>query len=258
MRGIFFYAIILAENEQHINLKERIAEMGDTYGFTRIRRKEFFEGINRWDESDERLERTEIWKEISGDMDSDDFLYSVLGLNKRPLKYPNDKELEDYVANKHKIDETQCIPVTREMIESALRVFEELDKKVFSMPYRKDTENKLKTDCAGICMKRFCPTEDGIYVEDKVPRYDWEKKDEYVYYGVCKENVNIVKEVEKIYGHRYYHYIFPWDYNGNECYWKGSEDIQSSLKNVLKDMDMLKVLDGKEKLNEYVYVFDWI
>lgn len=231
--------------------------MGDTYGFTRIRRKEFFEGINRWDESGDDIESFGIFKTISGNMDRDDFLYSVLGLDKRPLRYPGDKELEDYVENSNQIDERQCIPVSREMIESALKVFEELDKKVYSMPYKKDVENKLKTDCAGICMRKFCPTEEDIYVEDKIPMYDWEKVDEYVYFGVCKENVDILKEVEKIYGFRYYHYIFPWDYNGNECYWKGSEDIQSSLKNVLNDMDSLKEIGGEEKLNEYVYVFDW-
>lgn len=187
--------------------------MGYTYSFEKAKREEMLKGRCHF-------------KEIIGDINNKCFLMKMVAC-------PREQIDPDVVAYFKKHPDGSVV-VTRETVSSALSVLVDLDKRVFAMPF--------KMGLTSIRLKAY--HEDRGYCEDKPKERGYESG--YEYFGPCKENVDILKEVEKIYGYRHYHYGFPWEQN--PC---GSKYVQDCLRTVLADMDADK--DG-----EYVYIFSWI
>lgn len=220
--------------------------MGDTYGFSKVKREVFLNGESRFvlDSSGICIEEDNPkYKEIVGDLDREDFLYRLV----RPAKgFSNsDPILSEFLKTKFDESEEQCFVVTRESVGKAISVLEDLDRKVFSMPFKKPKDDEEMA--AGIVDKSTFESygTGKEYVED-VSRKMY-KGNERCFVGTCKENVDILKEVEKVYGHRYYHYNFPWD---SHEYDLGANNIITALKKVIAEMDSTD--EG------YVFLFTWI
>ena len=172
--------------------------------------------------------------DIVGDLDREDYLYRLVKPKAGEIA-GKDAALANYIKNSYSDDE-QAMVVTLESVNRAIEVLVNLDKKVASMPCDKESE-------ADVIAKQFLKPGTWKYVEDKPrdPEDPWEK----VYVSSCKENVDIYKEVEKVYGLRAYHYGFPW------CNFKGSEHVLSTLHEVRKAMD-------NPENRDYVFLFTWI
>lgn len=214
--------------------------MGDTYGFCKVRRDVFLSGqsrfvTNSWGDIEEY--NTE-YIDIVGDLDREDYLYSLVKPNSGEIE-GKDAELANYIKNVHSGDE-QAMVVTLESINRAIEVLVNLDKKVASMPCDKKSE-------ADEIYKQYLKPGEWKYVEDKPKDPNYPTEPEKVYVSSCKENVDIYKEVEKVYGFRTYHYGFPWDKG-----WKpGASYIIEALTTVLDEMT-------NPENKDYVFLFTWI
>ena len=214
--------------------------MGDTYGFSKVRRKEFLSGKSRFimDECGCVDDYSPGYINIVGDLDREDFLYRLV---KPDPSYLDglDTELANFIKNVYKSEDEQAIVVTKESVQHAIDVLTELDKKVASMPHKKGEATEI--------YKRFLENGKWGYVEDKPRDPNDPHEPEKVYVGSCKENVDIYKEVEKVYRHRAYHYGFPWE----DGWRQGATYIIECLTSVLDEMTA-------PDANEYVFLFDWI
>ena len=134
--------------------------------------------------------------------------------------------------------------MTAKSISNALEIFRALDRKVESMPYDDNGE-------AFVCLKSVYEEADKKerlkYVEDKPKDPKYPNYPGYLYCGSSKNNVEVYKEVEKVYGDRAYHYHFPWKH---PKYRKGAYNIISALEEVLKEMSDPDNAD-------YVFLFTW-
>ena len=174
--------------------------------------------------------------DIVGDLDREDFLYSLVKPKDGEIA-GKDAELANYLKNYHSDDE-QAIAVTLESVNRAIEVLVNLDKKVESMPCDKKSEvNEMP--------KQFLEPGEWKYVEDKP--LDSDIPYEKVYVSSCKENVDIYKEVEKVYGSRAYHYGFPWNKGWNP----GASYIIEALMAVKNEMT-------NPENKDYVFLFTWI
>lgn len=213
--------------------------MGDTYGFSKVRRDVFLSGQSRFimDSSGFGIEDDNPdYINIVGDLDREDFLYSLVKPKGGEIA-GKDAELANYIKNAYS-DEEQAMVVTLESVNRAIGVLVNLDKKVASMPCDKKSE-------ADEIYKKYLKPGTWEYVEDKPrdPEDSWEK----VYVSSCKENVDIYKEVEKVYRHRTYHYGFPWKKG-----WRpGASYIIEALMSVKNEME-------KPENKDYVFLFTWI
>jgi hypothetical protein len=174
--------------------------------------------------------------DIVGDLDREDFLYSLVKPNAGEIE-GKDADIANYIKNAYSDDE-QAMVVTLESVNRAIEVLVNLDKKVASMPCDKESE-------ADEIYKQYLEPGSWKYVEDKP--LDPDSPYEKVYVSSCKENVDIYKEVEKVYGGRAYHYIFPWDKGRNP----GASYIIKALMTVKNEMT-------KPENKDYVFLFTWI
>ena len=213
--------------------------MGDTYGFSKVRRDVFLSGQSRFIRDSDGLcieGYNPDYIDIVGDLDREDFLYSLVEPKAREIAC-KDASLANYIKNAYSDDE-QAMVVTLESVNRAIEVLVNLDKKVASMPCDKKSE-------ADEIYKQYLEPDTWKYVEDKPrdPEDSWEK----VYVSSCKENVDIYKEVEKVYGFRTYHYGFPWKKG-----WRpGASYIIEALMAVKNEMT-------KPDNKDYVFLFTWI
>ena len=215
--------------------------MGDTYGFSKIRRDAFLSGKSRFIRDSDGLwieDYNPNYIDIVGDLDREDYLYSLVKPKDGEIE-GKDAELANYIKTAYSDDE-QAMVVTLESVNRAIEVLVNLDKKVASMPCDKKSE-------ADEMYKQYLEPGTWKYVEDK-PRGPedpdpWEK----VYVSSCKENVEIYKEVEKVYGGRAYHYGFPWDKGWNH----GASYIIEALTAVQNEMT-------NPENKDYVFLFTWI
>ena len=219
--------------------------MGDTYGFSKVSRDKLLSGASRFTDDDDEFNYND-YKDVCGDLDREDFLSSLLKCTIKDFVCDGDAELQAYIRTKYDFRNEQALPVTRNQVADALKALQELDKKVYAMPFNKPNGSQM---CAGVFDKTRFDIKSG-YCEDVPQDNEFEKRWPHVFWGLSKKNVDILKEVYRIYGHRYYHYVFPWEYEGAGFY-KGSENIQMSLKRVLKDMC------GSDSRG-YVYFLTWI
>lgn len=215
--------------------------MGDTYGFCKVRRDAFLSGKSRFarDSDDVFIEGyNPDYIDIVGDLDREDFLYRLVKPKDGEIER-KDAELASYLKNSYSEGEEQAIVVTPESVNRAIEVLVNLDKKVGSMPCDRESE-------ADVVAKRFCEPGAWEYVEDKPPDPDCPTI-EYVYVSSCKENVDIYKEVEKVYGDRAYHYVFPW----GKGWYPGASYIIEALMTVKNEM-------SNPENKDYVFLFTWI
>ena len=213
--------------------------MGDSYGFCKVRRNVFLSGKSRFimDSDDLFIEDyNPDYIDIVGDLDREDYLYRLVKPNAGEID-GKDAELANYIKNAYSNDE-QAIVVTLESVNRAIETLVNLDKKVASMPCDKKSE-------ADEIYKQYLEPGVWKYVEDKP--LDLNFPDEKVYVSSCKENVDIYKEVEKVYGSRAYHYVFPW----NKGWKPGASYIIEALTAVMDEMT-----DPENK--DYVFLFTWI
>lgn len=216
--------------------------MGDSYGFSKVRRDKFMNGKSRFimDSSGWGVEDyNPDYIDIVGDLDREDFLYRLVKPN--PGELDGDVELTNYLKNTYASMEEQAIVVTPESVKRALDVLVGLDKKVSQMPFDENGE-------AGVCMKQcYMPVKGkSDCFEDKPSEYEGQPP--YLYFGSCKENIAIYKEVEKVYGSRAYHYVFPWEKSERR---KGASYVIESLFRVVDEMT-------KPENKDYVFLFTWI
>lgn len=214
--------------------------MGDAYGFCKVRRDAFLSGKSRFimDSDGVCIEGyNPEYIDIVGDLDREDFLYRLVKPKDGEIEC-KDAELASYLKSTYPKGEEQAIVVTLESVNRAIEVLVNLDKKVESMPCDKESE-------AVVIAKRFCEPGAWEYVEDKPldPDVPYEK----VYVSSCKENVDIYKEVEKVYGDRTYHYGFPWNKGWNP----GASYIIKALMAVKNEM-------SNPQNKGYVFLFTWI
>ena len=213
--------------------------MGDSYGFCKVRREVFLSGQSRFISDSDGLfieDYNPDYIDIVGDLDREDFLYSLVKPKNGEIKR-KDAELANYIKNAYPKDE-QAMVVTLESVNRAIEILVDLDKKVASMPCDKHSD-------AVEIYKKYLEPGQWKYVEDKPrdPEDSWEK----VYVSSCKENVDIYKEVEKVYGFRTYHYGFPWKKG-----WRpGASYIIEALMSVKNEME-------KPENKDYVFLFTWI
>lgn len=215
--------------------------MGDTYGFCKVRRDAFLSGKSRfaWDSDGVFIAGyNPDYIDIVGDLDREDFLYRLVKPKDGEIER-KDAELASYLKNSYPKDEEQAIVVTPESVNGAIEVLVNLDKKIGSMPCDRKSE-------ANVMAKQFCEPGAWKYVEDKLP-LDPDISYEEVYVSSCKENVDIYKEVEKVYGYRTYHYGFPW----SKGWEPGASYIIEALMAVKNEMS-----DPQNK--DYVFLFTWI
>lgn len=215
--------------------------MGNTYGFCKVRKDKFMSGKSRFNR-----DSSGFWIEgdnpdysfIVDDLDREDFIYSLVKPRNGYLD-SLDPKLADFIRNVYKSDDEQAIVVTKESVQHAIDVLTELDKKVASMPHKKGEAREV--------YKRFLKNGEWGYVEDKPRDPNDPHEPEKVYVGSCKENVDIYKEVEKIYRHRVYHYGFPW----KDGWRPGASWLVDCLTDVANEMDNTSNKD-------YVFLFTWI
>lgn len=212
--------------------------MGDTYGFCKVRRDVFLSGKSRFimDSDDVCIEGyNPDYIHIVGDLDREDFLYRLVKPKAGEIER-EDAELASCL--KTYSEDEQAIVVTLESVNGAIEVLADLDKKVGSMPCDMQSEAK-------VILKRFCEPGAWKYVEDKPLGPD--PACEYVYVSSCKQNVDIYKKVEKVYGDRAYHYVFPWD----KGRYPGASYIIEALTTVKNEM-------SNPENKDYVFLFTWI
>lgn len=214
--------------------------MGNSYGFCKVRRDVFLSGKSRFimNSDDDYVEDyNSNYIDIVGDLDRADYLYRLVKPKDGEIEC-KDAELASYLENAYSKDD-QAIVVTLESVNGAIEVLADLDKKVGTMPCDRESE-------AHVILKQFYKPSEWKYVEDKPldPNFPTCEK---VYVSSCKENVDIYKEVEKVYGYRTYHYGFPWAKG-----WRpGASYIIEALMAVKNEMS-----DPKNK--DYVFLFTWI
>lgn len=214
--------------------------MGDSYGFCKVRKDKFVSGKSRfirdpsglWIEDD-----NPDYSFIVNDLDREDFLYSLVKPENGYLDSLDDPELAGFIKDVYKSDDEQAMVVTRKSVQHAIDVLTDLDRRVKSMPCDKKSE-------ANVIHKRYLETGKWKYVEDRPNDGDGVAR---VYVSSCKENVDIYKEVEKVYRHRAYHYGFPWIQNGGE----GASWLVDFLTDVVNEMD-------NPSNKDYVFLFTWI
>lgn len=211
--------------------------MGDTYGFCKVRRDAFLSGKSRFIMgSDDFIEDyNPDYIDIVGDLDREDYLYRLVKPKDGEIEC-KDAELASYLKNAYPEDE-QAIVVTPESVDRAIEVLVNLDKKVGAMPCDRKSE-------ADVIDKQFCEPGAWAYEEDKPLDPDFPREEVYV--SSCKENVDIYKEVEKVYGDRAYHYGFPWN--------KGRPGASYIIEALMAVKDEMVNPENKD----YVFLFTWI
>lgn len=214
--------------------------MGDTYGFCKVRRNVFLSGQSRFVMDSDGLcieDYNPDYIDIVGDLDREDYLYRLVKPKDGEIE-GKDAELANYIKNAYSDDE-QAMVVTLESVNRAIEVLVNLDKKVASMPCDKESEAEE------IYKQYLEPDDTWKYVEDKP--FDPDIPYEKVYVSSCKENVDIYKEVEKVYGGRAYHYGFPW----NKGRLPGASYIIEALMAVKNEMT-------NPENKDYVFLFTWV
>lgn len=214
--------------------------MGDTYGFCKVRKDKFMSGKSRFILDPDGFcieDYNPDYLSIVDDLDREDFLYSLVKPKNGYLD-ALDPKLADFIKNVYKSEDEQAIIVTRESVQHAIDVLTDLDRRVKSMPCDKKS-------AAEVIYKKYLKPGEWKYVEDRPNgnHDDWDR----VYVSSCKENVDIYKEVEKVYKHRTYHYGFPWGLNRGS----GASWLVDCLTDVANEMDN----PGNK---DYVFLFTWI
>ena len=212
--------------------------MGDTYSFCKVPRKVFLSGKSRFVRDEYGFWTGEMPPEfvnVGDEFDRYDLLYRMVKPNKGFSD--SDTELSKFLSEKFNENDEQCIVVTKESVQDAIDKLEELDAKVRGMPFTKPKAGKTG---AATSFRKFLKKGDYNYSEYRNGD-SWEPD---AYFGDSKENVEILKLVESVYGSRYYKFGFPWEDNPY-----GDRDVVSGLRQVLKDMDYSG--DGM------VYLFLW-
>jgi len=225
--------------------------MGTTYCFSKLNRKDFLSGkiLHRWLTPNEN-DPDSCWdilndNSIGGECDRDYFLGFIL--DTKNTKNYIDGELSKYCDESGIIDEMQLTPITLEMVQRAIKILEDLDAKVFSMPYEKELATEFC--CAGMCDASYNDLSKHKYVEPVAPLAERQvgNSSNYVFYGPSKQYVDIVREVYKVYDWKEYHYRYPWRCEDLATF--GSYDVKSALKEV--EAEMLKDNNGS------VFVMYW-
>ena len=213
--------------------------MGNTYSFCKVRRDVFLSGKSRFIMDSDGLcieDYNPDYIDVAVGLDREDYLYRLVKPKNGEIE-GKDAELANYLKSAYSDDE-QAMVVTLESVNRAIEVLVNLDKKVASMPCDKKSE-------ATEIYKQYLEPGTWKYVEDKPrdPEDPWEK----VYVSSCKKNVEIYKEVEKVYGDRTYHYGFPWNKGWNP----GASYIIEALMDVKTEMT-------NPENKDYVFLFTWI
>jgi len=203
--------------------------MGMTYRFSRANANALLEAKD----TDGVFDAIDYATDIADDLEREDFICEILGIGI--------SESTDGIARKiatrqmNLLYECDISIVTKKMVERAIDILLALDKKVSSMPWDKTIASEW---CSGIIDATHNTINKYKYTEPCCEN----GSGNYVYYGPSKEFVDIVKEVEKIYGWREYHYGYPW----KNAEFIGSRPVRTVLQNVLKAM--------KNASDEFVFV----
>jgi len=212
--------------------------MGNTYAIFRVSAS----GLKKVTNRGELFDLVRSGTTVADELDREDFLLSLFDIDNDFLLSELDKQIKNLVCNI--LDDCDMKIVSMQMVENAINKLKDLDKKVMSMPYDKG----LESCSVGI---RYEPAND-LSMFDYTELYDgpeWRFRG-YTCFGPSKEHVDILKEVVKVYHHRYYHYTFPWECNDEFGDSFGSYVVQRALYSVLTDM-------RSNSESKSVYIFAW-
>lgn len=246
--------------------------MGNTYGFTKVDRAGLFskkyyvppEESCGWMDNDPLYLMFES-NDICGEMDRDDYLFTLLKKEDGDENLVDDdlKESIKRVVVDEKWEPLANVNgkyIIKPAVERAIKTLKELDAKVLSMCelIKKPWPEYIDWQTFGVAL--FDATEESFeefskkygYVEER-PREEYEKCSTYshYFYGWCKEVVDVLKEVYKVYDTRYGHYTFPWEVRP-DIPWNrfGSVDMQENLQMLLDEMNA-------DKENKFVFFLYW-
>lgn len=221
--------------------------MGMVYQFSRIsrgkllsgkidppRREDFESAEDYWDAPDPFI--TAIDRNTVGDeLDREDFIRGLVRDNGEPSE--RDREVMEW-AKAH-LKDHDVYYVTMAGLKKGIKTLKELDAKVEEMAKLLPGNSSPKAGYGEVFphdkVQSFAWWKREYGYVEKAKRDEWDEKynHDHVFYGWCKEAVDIVKAVFEVYGTREYHYTYPWQTG----YYKGSGRVLSTLEAALESVE---------------------
>ena len=222
--------------------------MGDTYIFGAIDKRKLLSG-----ELMDKVDQSGLWDDdpmhqyihectFGRDFDRAYYLYDLLfGENGTPEEY-SDPEYKDPKVQKF-CQYEQIHIVKPEQVQRAIDTLKALDAKIRSMPFKpigKKPENQRYDYVLGVhslgrqTIEEYKKEHPDRYVEPMGPEYGCGDYDNDVYFGRSKEDVDIVREIVKVFKWKYHHYYFTWENDDDgPGVFDGAEYLVRNLERVL-------------------------
>lgn len=234
--------------------------MGDSYAFGIIEKSMVVSG-----ELASKIEKTFDWSDdpahrivtehlFSAELDRAYYLYKLLDRK----NWPPERIDPAYgtPACKDLFREEQFAPVSTEQIDGAIKTLRELDDKIGKMPFqpiKKPKNGPMFQSVLGVAclLKDELPEHAGFkYTEPAGSEYGIEHlKFKNVYFGRDKDDVNIVREVVKVYQWKYHHYGFPWYCTPGPDDFSGAKHLIRTLESAKNEYNALQ-----DRQNQMLYL----
>lgn len=230
--------------------------MGDAYSFGVIRKSEIVSG-----KLAKRIPKYSTWEEdpVHRLIEANCFAWELDRAYYLPtvLDYKNHKPEDidpEYSKDccKRVFEEEQIRPISIKQLDYGINLLTDLDDMIKTMPFDPAPVEEsyfLAGIVEDIIYNQLKKEKDFVpygYMEPCGPEYEMNEHSKHSYYGRNKNDVEIVKEVAKVFGWKYYHYRFPWQENPN-----GAKDIIDVLAKVRK------AYSGLKKPDEYTLFIHW-
>lgn len=223
-------------NNRHLTGKDTV-DMGMSYDFHYASVSKLLEAKD----ADGVFDAIDYDTTVASDLDREDFIFRILDVGNKSLFNEKEKKVSEAVGAY--MGDCDVTIVSKAMLERAIGILVDLDKKVMSMPYDEEL-NDGEYYVAGVANRTCNDLSRHGYVEDysepippDEPYLEFLKN--YSFYGPSKEYVDIVREVYKVYGLREYHYRYPWRCSAEEGESVGSYWVQSVLREVLRKVEKM-------------------
>ena len=198
-------------------------------------RREDFESVEEyWDAPDPFMAAIER-NTVGSELDRDDFIRGLV----RDDGKPNERDGEVMEWVKAHLEDHDVYYVTVYGLKKGIKTLKELDAKVEEMAKLLQGNSSSGAGYGSVCPNDEIQSLDWWkrrhgYVE-MAKRDEWDERlnQDHVFYGWCKEAVDIVKAAFEVYGAREYHYTYPWQIG----FCKGSENVLSTLEAALESVE---------------------
>ena len=223
--------------------------MGMVYQFSRVsrekllsgkmdppRREDFESAEEYWDAPDPFMAAIER-NTVGAELDREDFIRGLVLVRDDGELSERDREVMEWVKTHLKDHDVYYVTMAR--LKKGIKTLKELDAKVEEMAKLLTGNSLTGASFGSVFPNSDIQSFDGWksrygYVE-MAKRDEWDEKfnQDHVFYGWCKEAVDIVKAVFEVYGYREYHYTYPWQIGFD----KGSEHVLSTLEAALESVE---------------------